>query len=103
MEDPANSTTENQLRGEQNLSLCSIWAPPPSCPSRPGQARTPDWREIVSIFDRALNVQETALGFITRQGALVLAPPAGSTHVFRNTDRVVVFAGRQDESEVFEF
>lgn len=44
-----------------------------------------------------LCLQETALGYITRQGALVLAPPAGSTHVFRNTDRVVVFAGKQEE------
>lgn len=46
-------------------------------------------------------VQETALGFITRQGALVLAPPAGSTHVFRNTDRVVVFAGKQEDFDAF--
>ena len=48
-------------------------------------------------------MQETALGFITRQGALVLAPPAGSTHVFRNSDRVVVFAGKQEESDGLEW
>ena len=50
---------------------------------------------FAEVAERARALQETAFGYITRQGTLVLAPPAGSAHVFRNTDRVVVFAGKQ--------
>ncbi|KAK9814063.1 hypothetical protein WJX72_000188 [[Myrmecia] bisecta] len=43
------------------------------------------------VAERARLHDETAIGFVTRQGALVLAPDAGDMHVYRNTDHVVVF------------
>ena len=91
----------------ESINNCSLIMPAPA--TRTDFCSTESVSYPESMFAEPMSMgafrflQETALGFITRQGALVLAPPAGSTHVFRNTDRVVVFAGKQEESDGLEF
>lgn len=45
---------------------------------------------VVSEFARRR--RETAIGYVTRQGVIVLAPTAADTHLFRNTDHIVVLS-----------
>lgn len=50
---------------------------------------------FAEVSERASNIGEVAIGFVTRAGSLVLAPSASLEHVYRNTDRIVVFANAQ--------
>ena len=44
------------------------------------------------VVERAALIDECAIGYVTRVGTLVLAPHVSSEKVYRNTDRIVVFA-----------
>ena len=50
---------------------------------------------FAEVSERAASIGEVAIGFVTRAGSLVLAPNASLEHVYRNTDRIVVFANAQ--------
>ena len=50
---------------------------------------------FAEVCERAAMYGEIAIGFVTRAGSLVLAPGASLEHVYRNTDRIVVFAHAQ--------
>ena len=71
-----------------------------------GQARLRDPNELgvddlrsttfAEVCERAANFGEVAIGFVTRAGSLMLAPSVNLEHVYRNTDRIVVFAHAQN-------
>ena len=44
------------------------------------------------MSERAALIEEVAIGFVTRVGTLVLAPHISHSRIYRNTDRIVVFA-----------
>ena len=50
---------------------------------------------LLQVAERAALIDEIAIGFVTRVGTLVLAPHIAHRRVYRNTDRVVVFASAQ--------
>ncbi|DBB14997.1 hypothetical protein WJX82_007629 [Trebouxia sp. C0006] len=47
---------------------------------------------FAEVAEYARTKTETAIGYVSMQGELFLAPEAGHKHVYRNTDHVVVFA-----------
>ncbi|KAK9797001.1 hypothetical protein WJX73_002827 [Symbiochloris irregularis] len=47
---------------------------------------------FAEVAERAAMFGEVAIGFVTRAGSLVMAPASGLEHIYRNTDRIVVFA-----------
>ena len=47
---------------------------------------------LLQVAERAALIDEVAIGLITRVGLLLLAPHIAHRRVYRNTDRIVVFA-----------